>query len=111
AELLHRHDRALAVEAGEQGGGQIDLGVVGVVVGDDRESGPGGLGVVGAYGLLVGAIGVGRQQEDAAAALLGGLLGPAAGGGAAAPGAVGAAGGGGGGGHGARIPSGLCDIA
>ncbi len=33
--------------------------------------------------MLIGAVGVGRQQENAAAAFLGGLLGPAAGGGAA----------------------------
>ncbi|GHI25697.1 hypothetical protein Shyd_70680 [Streptomyces hydrogenans] len=79
AELLDGDDVPVGVEAGEQGRGEVDLGVDGVVVGDDRQPRPGDLGVVGADGLLVGAVGVGRQEEDGAGAGLGGLLGPAAG--------------------------------
>src|SRR5688572_27906871 len=46
-ELLDGVDVPLSVQSGEQFRYQVDLGVDGVVVGDDRESGRGDLGVVG----------------------------------------------------------------
>ncbi len=63
-ELLDADDEALGVQCGEQFGAQVDLGVDGVVVGDDGEAGRGDQLEVFEDGAVVGPVGVGRQAHD-----------------------------------------------
>ena len=75
---MTRDDQPLAVQPCQQRGGEVDLGVDGVVVGHDRQPDLGHRTVVLDDAPLVGPVGVWRQQHHRSAAGFGGLLGPSA---------------------------------